>query len=200
MTNWQPTFLAPDNTLMLPLATKRPLGEVAREGAVRLLGSAVPDKLLRGMEKLITDETEAARKRGARMAGMIFFPDFTRIPPVGFLEVHVIRQESEDPVTLGYLKEIYESSQERNLGEADVSQVQLPAGPALRFHQRWAQKPDWRGASVVREDVTYAIRPAQIDQGLMMYLTWQEPAFSDALIKTADAIAKTLQIKLPDES
>jgi hypothetical protein len=200
VSKWQPTLLTPENTVMLPIASSRPLNDVAREGAAMLLGPGADKKQLHALERVIKHATIAARQRHPRLAGLIFFPDYTRLPPIADIDVHGIYSESGEPLALDFFRQTYGTPDKRTLGEIEVTEVELPAGPALRFHKRWAQKPDWRGVSTMREDITYAIRPPQIDEGVVMFVSWVEPTFSEALIKSADAIAQTIEIKLDEYS
>lgn len=100
---------------------------------------------------------------------------------------------------MGHLREVYGAPDEKTLGEIEVTEVDLPAGPALRFHRHWAQKPDQLGRSIEREDVIYAVRPPQIRDAVVLVVSWVELALGPALIKTADAVAKTLTIKPLDD-
>jgi len=46
--------------------------------------------------------------------------------------------------------------------------------------------------------VTYAVRPPVIEEAVLLMVAWTEFKFSEALINMADAIARTLEIKVSD--
>ena len=48
------------------------------------------------------------------------------------------------------------------------------------------------------EEVTFAVRPPQISETVLLTVAWAELKFSEALINAADAIAPTLAIKVDD--
>jgi hypothetical protein len=69
----------------------------------------------------------------------------------------------------------------------------------LRFHRRWARKKRF-GTSIVREEIIYGVRPRQVQDSLVLIVSWVEPQFSQVLIKVADKIAQLLEIELKDDS
>jgi hypothetical protein len=197
---WRPDLKVPKTTFMLPVASDRPLDELGREAALKVLGSAAPEEQLRMFAQFIHDGTTDSRRRGAKMAGLIFFPDFTRFPPVANLDLFGFYPDDPGkPSSLETYRRIYGPPGKQATGPVEVTDVELPAGPALRFHRRWVPRAGLRGYSYEREDITYAIRPPQINDAVVLVVSWVEPAFSEALIKTADAVAKTLQVKPVDD-
>ncbi|MGH3295670.1 MAG: hypothetical protein ACRDP7_28120, partial [Trebonia sp.] len=86
------------------------------------------------------------------------------------------------------------------VGPVEVADVQLPAGPAIRFHRRfWSKQIQWWDpASHQWEEVMYAVRPPQITSAVVLTVSWVEFNFSESLIKSADAMAQTLEIKVHD--
>jgi hypothetical protein len=79
-----------------------------------------------------------------------------------------------------------------------VTDVELPAGPAIRFHRRFWPKRTWYPIAHQWEQVTYAVRPPQITSAVVLTVSWVEFKLSEALINAADAIAQTLVIKVDD--
>jgi hypothetical protein len=197
---WRPDLLVPKTTVWLPLVDYRPLDTVGKEHADRLLGPDAPKKQRRALAEVIRGGTLDSRHRGANLGALIFFPDLTRIPPVANLDVFCFYPKPpNDPLTLDYYRRIYGTPEGDTIGEIEVSEVDLPPGPAVRIHRHRAQEPDHLGQSIEREDVIYAVRPPQIPDAVVLVVSWVELALGPALIKTADAVAKTLAIKPLDD-
>jgi len=199
-TNWQPNLLAPESTLWLPVGGDRPLTkDEARQSAVEILGTDAAPKRLREFARIILEETNNARDASVMKAALLFFPDRNRLPPVATLNLHAYYpSDPENPTTLEFYREAFGTPDEDTIGEIEVTAVDLPVGPALRFHKRWKEKAGWK-PSYLHESVTYAVRPRQIPDAVVIRLIWQELAMSSALIKAADGIARTLEIELLDE-
>jgi hypothetical protein len=202
ISNWEPRLKIPKTTFMLPVGSERPLDELGREAAVKVYGSHAPEEQLKAFARIIHDGTKDCKRRGVKMGGLIFFPDFNRLPPVANVDVfgYYSSQGRETPSSLEFYREHFGSPDKDTVGPVEVSDTQLPAGPAIRIHRRFWPKPvpRWSTISHQWEEVMYAVRPPQINDAVLLTVSWVEFTFSDALIKSADAIAQTLEIKLLD--
>jgi hypothetical protein len=200
ISNWEPRLKVPKTTFMLPVARDhRSLDELGREAAAKVYGSHAPEERLKAFARIIHDGIKDCRERGVKMGGLIFFPDFNRLPPIA--NVDVFGYHSKDPAepsSLEFYRGLYGTPTERSVGPVEVTDLQLPAGPAIRFHRRYWPKANWDPIAHQWEDVTYAVRPPEIDSAVVLRVSWVEFKFSEALIKSADAIAQTLEIKLLD--
>lgn len=199
--NWRPELLVPDPTVWLPIASERPLGELAKESAATLLGPGATRKQLQALAQTVEDGTIIARRRHAMMAGLMFYPDLTRTPAIAEIDVHgFFPADPGEPLRLERYRRLYGTPDKQTIGPVEVSEIDLPAGPALRFHRHRIPKPDWQGVSIEREDVIYAVRPPQIDDAVVIFVSWVEKRFSQALITSTDEIARTLKITLTGDS
>jgi hypothetical protein len=199
--NWEPRLKVPKTTFMLPVGSDRPLDELGREAAIKIYGSHAPEEQLKTFARIIHDGTKDCKRRGVKMGGLIFFPDFSRLPPIA--NVDVFGYHSKDPnkpSSLEFYREHFGTPDKDTVGPVEVTNVQLPAGPAIRFHRRFWPKPVpwWEPVSHQWEEVMYAVRPPQITSAVVLTVAWVEFKFSESLIKSADAVAKTLEIKLLD--
>ena len=82
---------------------------------------------------------------------------------------------------------------------SDITDVDLPAGPAVRFHNGYWHKS--RLPIVIdlpHVHVTYAVRPPAIEDAVLLVVAWTEVKFSEMLFNMADAMAQTLEIKVRD--
>jgi hypothetical protein len=201
ISNWEPRLKVPKTTFMLPVGSDRPLDELGREAAMKVYGSHGPEEQVKVFARIIRDGTQVCRQRGAKMGGLIFFPDFNRLPPIANVDVFGYHsKDPEKPSSLEFYRELYGTPDKNTVGPIEATDILLPAGPAIRFHYRFWPKPipRWDPISHQWEEVTYAVRPPQITSAVVLTVAWVEFQFSEALIKSADAIAQTLEIKLLD--
>ena len=183
----------------LPVASDKPLKELGREAALNILGLGTPEDRMEKFARVIRDGTKDYRDRGVKMGGLIFFPDYDRLPPIANVDVFGYHSKDPDkPSSLEFYRELYGKPTTRSVGPVEVTDIQLPAGPAIRFHRRYWPKQSLDPIAHQWEDVTYAVRPPQIQSAVVLKVSWVEFKFSEALINAADAIAKTLAIKVDD--
>ena len=131
------------------------------------------------------------------MGGLIFFPDYQRLPPIATVDVFGYHSdEPGKPSSLESFREHFGTPDADTDGPVEVTDLELPAGPAIRFHRRFWPKQSWDPAAYQWEEVMFAVRPPQISDSVVMTLSWIESKFSGALINAADAMAPTLAIKL----
>lgn len=199
--SWRADLVVPETTVWLPIADQRPLDQVSVEYAVELLGANAPRRQRSALAGIIRDGTRYARLRCPAMSGLIFRPGRVGIPAVAEIPVAEIDlsgfapNPANAPRTLDYYRRLYGASSEDTIGDIEVSETNLPAGPALRFRRRWIQPPDHRGRNILREHVVYAVCPAQIPGSLVLTVTWVDLTQSPALVQAADATARTLTLK-----
>jgi hypothetical protein len=201
--HWEPKLKVPKTTFMLPVARdQRSLDELGREAAVTVYGSHAPEDQLRAFARFIHDGTSDCRQRGVQMGGLIFFPDFSRLPPVAGVDVfgYYSSKGPGTPSSLEFYREHFGTPDKDTVGPVEVSDLRLPAGPAIRFHRRFRPRQGswWDTASPQCEEVMYAVRPPQINDAVVLTVSWVEFKFSEALIKSADAIAQTLEVTVRD--
>jgi len=195
--NWAPELKVPKHTLWLPLGSDKPLRQIGSEAAFKVLGTDAPQDRLDQFARVIRDGTKSSRDRGAMMGGLIFFPDYKRLPPIATIDVFGYHSaEPGRPSSLQYLREHFGVPDKDTVGPVEVTDVILPAGPAIRFHRRRWPEQGWDPAAYQWEEVSYAVRPAQIASTVVLTVAWVEFKFSAELVNAADAIAPTLEIKL----
>ena len=197
--NWVPELQVPPTTLWLPLGNDLPAKEIGKSAAVKILGNDAQKDDLKKFARVVTDGTTDCRRRGVRQGGLLFYPDYNRLPPIANIDVFEYYSNNPDrPTSLDFYRELYGTPTERTIGPIEVTNLQLPAGPAIRFHQRYWPKPS--GDPIVHEweEVRFAVVPPQMGMAVVLEVAWVEPQFSETLINMADAIAPTLEIKLLD--
>ena len=195
--SWSPSLKVPRNSLWLPLGSEKPLQEIGAQGALNVLGTGAPQDYLEKFARVIRDGTKSSRDRGAMMGGLIFFPDYKRLPPIATVDVFGYHSdEPGKPSSLESFREHFGTPDEDTDGPVEVTDLELPAGPAIRFHRRFWRKESWVPVAYQREEVMFAVRPPAISDSVVITLSWIESTFSEVLINAADAMAPTLAIRL----
>jgi hypothetical protein len=198
-TDWVPDLKVPKHTLRLPVASDRPLKELGRDAALKILGMGTPEDRLEKFARVIRDGTKSSRDRGAMIGGLIFFPDYNRLPPIATVDVFgAFSRNPGKPSSLDFYREHLGTPGKDTVGPVKVTDLELPAGPAIRFHRHYWPKQGLRPITHLWEEVTFAVRPQQISDTVLLTVAWAELDFSAALIDTADAIAPTLAVKVHD--
>jgi hypothetical protein len=194
---WSPNLKVPKHTLWLPLGSEQPLQEIGAQGARQILGTATPQDHLAKLARVIRDGTTCSRERGAMMGGLIFFPDYQRLPPIATVDVFGYHSDNPGkPSSLEVFREHFGTPDKDTIGPVEVTDLELPAGPAIRFHRRFRPQQSRDPAAYQWEEVMFAVRPPQISDSVVVTLSWIESKFSATLINAADAMAPTLAIKL----
>ena len=195
--DWSPGLRVPPYTLWLPLGSERPLPELGARAALMILGTETPDDHFEKFASIIRDGTKSSRDRGAMMSGLIFFPDYKRLPPIATVDVFGYHSdEPGEPSSLESFREHFGTPGRDTVGPVEVTDLELPAGPAIRFHRRFWPKQSRAPVAYQWEEVMFAVRPRQISDSVVMSVSWVESKFSRELTKAADAMAPTLAIML----
>jgi hypothetical protein len=195
--DWSPGLKVPEHTLWLPLGSEKPLKEIGARAALKVLGSDTPQDRLETFARIIRDGTKSSRDRGAMMGGLIFFPDYRRLPPIATVDVFGYHSdEPGKPSSLEPFRRHFGTPVRDTAGPVEMTDLDLPAGPAIRFHRRFWPMPSPALVAYQWEEVMFAVRPPQISDSVVVIVSWVESRFSRALIHAADAMAPTLAIML----
>ncbi len=133
--NWEPDLKVPPTTLWLPLGSDLPAKELGKTAAANILGDDAPKDHLGKFARVVADGTTDCRRRGVKLGGLLFYPDYNRLPPIANIDVFEYYSNNPDrPTSLDFYRELYGTPTERTIGPIEVTNLQLPAGPAIRFH------------------------------------------------------------------
>jgi hypothetical protein len=195
-TPWVPVISVPKMWIQLPLGDRQDPREWAERKCAELLGPEAADKARRLFTEALTEETLKGRKSSTQMVGgLVFYPDYNRYPPICTVDIDGFRPAPGDPpADLQSWRESNGKPQKNTIGDIEITEVELPAGPALRFHERREQKVPDHGGHMIGESILYAIRPPEIRDSVTLMVTWMEPQFRSMLIKMADGMAQSLKI------
>lgn len=197
---WSPGLKVPAHTLWLPLGSDKSLQEIGARAVLKVLGTGTPEDRLEKFARVIRTGTKSSRDRGAMMGGLIFFPDYQRLPPIATVDVFGYHaDEPGKPSSLDVFREHFGTPGTPGAdmaGPVEVTGLELPAGPAIRFHRRFLPEQCPDPVAYHWEEVVFTVRPPQISDSVVVTISWVEARFSEALIDAADAMAPTLAINL----
>jgi hypothetical protein len=181
---------------VLPLATQEDPRKWAERKCAELLGPKATDKTRRLFIETVAEDIVTGRKSASQMyAGLVFYPDFNRYPPICDVDVDGFSPAPGDPpVDLQSFRRTNGMPQKNTIGDIEITEVELPAGPALRIHERREQKIAHFGGHMIGESILYAVRPFGIPDAVTLMVTWMEPQFQSMVTKMTDAMAQTLKI------
>jgi hypothetical protein len=193
---WKPVLSIPKTCLMLPLGGSQNPREWAERKSAELLSPDVAGETRRLFIETLEENTVKGRaSRTQVLSGLVFYPGFDRYPPICDMAVDAFRPGPDDPPSdLESWRETNGKPQPNTIGDIETTEIELSAGPALRFHERREQKIPHQHGHMVGESILYAVRPPEIRDSVSLMVTWMEPQFRDMLIKMADGMAQSLKI------
>jgi hypothetical protein len=165
--------------------------------AAEVLGPQASRKQVARLADSLTEHAVFFASQHVTKGAAYFYPDFTRLPPRAMSEIYLVGADPEaGPMTLARARQLTEPD-ERSVGETELTETELPAGPALRVHRFRKMERDKR-RSRIGEEVDWIICPPHSTQAVMMLTSWSEPVFSKAAISIADEMAKNFRTEPAD--
>lgn len=149
-----------------------------------------------------TDLAEQLRTCGASWrergddTGALWVPDVE----YGILATMTARTVGGDDFTLEKVEEFWRAGSDPAMGPAQITRVDLPAGPAVRVRRLEAGGGDW-ARSLVSEIVAHTLVPGDLidvkgkPTGVEQVVTWTMVQEGDELAKLADELAALLAIE-----
>lgn len=194
---WKPRIFMPANLTVrfgAAVLTADDPGPWCRQKAAELLGPQARDKQVAKLAQCLERYAKYFSTKDLTTAAVFFYPDFTHIPPRAETQVFIVGEDPVvGPMTLARAREI-SGPDERSFGETEMTETEVPAGPALRVHRFRKLEPDKRRTQIV-EELAWFICPPGSTQAVMMITTWSESSFSKAGTDIADDMAKNFRIE-----
>jgi hypothetical protein len=164
--------------------------------AAELLG---PDAAPRQVSRLTRCLEEYAAHFGSERpliaAAVFFYPDFRTIPARAMAKVKAFGEHSvTGPLTMTQMREIFEQPDELSFGEMEMTETEVPAGPALRVHRYRKAEPGKR-RSHIGEELVWIIWPPESTTAVSLETRWMEPMFSKAAISITDDMARNFRTR-----
>lgn len=199
---WKPVISLPANLTVEFGATVLGADDPApwcQQKAAELLGSGANRKRVRQLAECLEEYAQNFRTdpRPAH-AAVFFYPDFAHIPPRAMAKIFLVGPDPVvGPMTLARAREVF-GPDEYSFGETEMTETEVPAGPALRVHRFRKEDPGKRRSAIV-EELAWVICPPDSSQAAMMSTKWAESAFSKAGTTIADNIAKHFRVEFPGQ-
>jgi hypothetical protein len=192
---WKPEIFLPRDLTVVFEAEVLQAADVApwcQARAAEVLGPDANRKQVAKLAGCLREYAEFFQTQHLAKGAAYFYPSFDRLPPRATTEIFVVVEDPEQgPMTLARARQLSEPD-ERSVGEAEISETEVPAGPALRVHRFRKMEPEKR-RSRIGEELAWIICPPDSTQALMMFTRWAEPVFSQAATRIADDMAQSFR-------
>jgi hypothetical protein len=191
--SWKPVILMPKTCLLLPLGGDEDPREWAERKCAELLGPEAKEEIKSKFTRKVAEQITLHRKEKQILSGLVFYPNFKRLPPVAAIDVDgYCPAPGKPPADLQSWREKWKP-QRNTIGDMEITEVSLPSGPALRLHEIHKEKM-LLGGHWISQKIMYAVRPPEIRDSVTLMVTWEESTLNPQLTKMADEIAKSLKI------
>ena len=197
---WKPVISRPANLTVAydnaVLAADDPV-PWCQQKAAELLGPGARSKQVSRLAQCLQEYAKYFRSEEVTYAAIFFYPDFTRIPPRAGTQIFLFEDAHAGPMTMARARALF-APDESSFGETEMTETEVPAGPALRVHRFRKLEPDKRRTDIT-EELVWVIWPPGSLQYAMIATTWSESGFSKAGTTIADDIANNFRTE-PVES
>jgi hypothetical protein len=193
---WKPVIYLPANLTVrfdVGVLTADDPAPWCQERAAELLGPDANRKKVRQLAECLDVCARSFRADPLPTCGALFFyPDFARLPPRAVADIYVFGPDPVlGPMTLTRARDLYVPD-EYSFGETEMTETEVPAGPALRVH-RFRKGDRGKRREVVMEELSWIICPPDSTQAAAISTKWGEPMFSEAGLSISDNMAKNFR-------
>lgn len=192
--HWYVNLSYPDTAIPLPVDETEDISAWAESTAwSRLPPEATAEAISEFAEALIGATLDSRTRSPLYAYFLSVYPEHGELARI---EVQSISPESADEeLTVEQMAGFFSAPEPTSLNPAQVTPRTLPAGPAARIAHQYVGEPDEAGDSTVTQTLAYAVRPPDIRQGIVLFLTWSALYFSDELFELGDIMAESIQVK-----
>ncbi len=150
-TNWVARISLPPNGAWLPVRVDGDPGPQAEQTAAKLLGADARPSQIREHANCLRKAALEAKARADPpliLAALLFLPEVTRLPPAAHIEVQAFGPVRQGSLTLEWFRRSYGKRDNATVGEVEMTEAKLPAGPALRVHRYRQNNPSKRRSTI----------------------------------------------------
>ncbi|WP_413757648.1 hypothetical protein [Streptomyces sp. MMBL 11-3] len=183
------TLPAPHNWLVLDLTAPRP-GEWARSAADEHFSADVPDAWREAFAEDVLWYRDVAARQEALCAALLAPQDGG---VAAFYCVRELRGVPPQSLRLDVLRAEAENAEGPFFRPPEISEVELPLGPALRVHRLEPTDPD-AGSGSVLEGVAHYVLPRAHSTALECRLLWGALGLGEELGRMADELADSVRL------
>ncbi|MET9729155.1 hypothetical protein ABZZ79_00385 [Streptomyces sp. NPDC006458] len=190
-TPWHCLIAEPEGSIRLPVGDATDLKAWSKQAAERYLDGSTPRREVRGLASVLARVAESAEMSDPTFVYAYVVDAAKAVTAV--YEVHDYDGEGYRSVDRlpELLRDVLPTSPDRQ----GVEQIVLPAGPGVRIQE--IQSVDTGGVfrkKTVLETVTYAVVPPQVENILVLRMSWTNLIFSEALLELAETLAQSLEL------
>ncbi|MET9889284.1 hypothetical protein ABZZ47_03545 [Streptomyces sp. NPDC006465] len=188
---WQCLISEPEGSIRLPVGQGLDLGEWSKQAAQTYLGATAPRGEQRGLARVLA-QLAASSDAGAPTFSYAYVVDAAKAV-MAVYEVHDYDSEGYESVDRlpDLIRDVLPTAPERQ----HVFNVDLPAGPGVRVQEiRSIETGSLFRKKTQLESVTYAVLPPQVDNVLVLRMTWTNLIFSEALLELSQTLAESLEL------
>ncbi|MEW1774809.1 hypothetical protein [Streptomyces sp. NPDC086777] len=188
---WQCLISEPESSIRLPVGEGVEFGEWARQAARQHLGADAPRSEIRDLAAVLA-RVAATADLGDPTFAYAYVIDAAKALTAVY-EVHDYDGDgyrSTDRLP-DLLQAVLPTSPERR----GVTEVNLPAGPGVRVQELLSvETGSVFKKKTMMETATYAVIPPQVDNILVLRMSWTNLVFSEALLELAQTLAESLEL------
>ncbi|MFK0155444.1 hypothetical protein ACIQVL_42775 [Streptomyces sp. NPDC090499] len=188
---WQCLISEPEGSIRLPVGEGVEFGEWARQAARQHLGADAPRSEIRELAAVLA-RVAATADLGDPTFAYAYVIDAAKALTAVY-EVHDYDGDgyrSTDRLP-ALLEAVLPTSPERR----GVTEVNLPAGPGVRVQELLSvETGSLFKKKTMMETATYAVIPPQVDNILVLRMSWTNLVFSEALLELAQTLAESLEL------
>ncbi|MEV7386559.1 MULTISPECIES: hypothetical protein [unclassified Streptomyces] len=188
---WQCLIAEPEGSIRLPVGQDTEFGEWSKQAARNYLGGDAPRGELRELASSLARVAATAELADPTFAYAYVIDAAKALTAV--YEVHDYDGDgyrSTDRLR-DLLTDVLPSSPERR----SVTEVNLPVGPGVRVQELLSvETGSLFRKKTMTETVTYAVIPPQVDNILVLRMTWTNLVFGEALVELAQTLAESLEL------
>ncbi|MFF3405706.1 hypothetical protein ACFYW8_05710 [Streptomyces sp. NPDC002742] len=188
---WQCLISEPEGSIRLPVGQGLNLGEWSKRAAKTYLGVAAPRAELRKLATILA-QLATSSELGAPTFAYAYVIDAAKAV-MAVYEVHDYDSEGYESVDRlpDLLRDVLPTTPDRR----HAIHVDLPTGPGLRVQEiQSVVTGSLFKKKTQLESVTYAVLPPQVDNVLVLRVTWTNLIFSEVLLELSQTLAESLEL------
>jgi hypothetical protein len=133
--------------------------------------------------------------RPVMIAGVCFYPDFATVPPQAMVTVEAFGWDTpEKALTMDKMRDFYATPDEMSFGETELTETELPSGPAMRVHRYRKGEPGKQRSRII-EEITWLVWPPGYEITIALSTLWGQTVFAKAGAVIADEMAQNFRVE-----
>jgi len=188
---WQCLISEPEGSIRLPVGQGLDLKGWSEQAAMTYLGATAPRAELRGLARVLAQLATSSELSSPTFAYAYVVDAAKAVMAV--YEVHDYDDEGYDSVDRlpDLIRDVFPAEPESR----HITRVVLPTGPGVRVQEiRSVVAGSLFKKKTQLESVTYAVLPPQVNNVLVLRMTWTNLVFSEALLELSQTLAESLEL------